>query len=416
MLRLTRKQVGPLFTWLAMASCSSLAWAAEPAPPPVPVPPPAPGNVIILQGQATAPAAGVQMVPGVPAGVINVQSVAQPVGQVQPGFGVVTAQAFTLPLGEQGKFWLGIMSQPAPEVLREQLALPAGTGLVVHDVLPEGPAAKAGLKRNDVLLTADGKPLADVAALSKIVNQPGAKEFELSILRAGKPQTVKITPAERPMPDFVKFAPQGADRKAVEEWADQLRRMAGEGQRVGPGHPLRLRILHAGQAILQAQAELEKPFPVDLSVSITREGNKPAKISVKQGDKSWQIGVDEMAKLPDTVRPFVAGMMRNLAAGQNTGPASFTIGTVGGPNPVGAVEAVQVPEVEITEPAIEGPRGVVPPPPPAIVPGVPPQPGHALIAPPAAPDVHRDIKQLRDQLQQLQDRLDKLGGESERKK
>src|SRR6185436_405469 len=49
-----------------------------------------------------------------------------------------------------GEYWLGIMLGELPDVVRQQLNL--DHGLVVGDVNAESPAAKAGVKKHDILI------------------------------------------------------------------------------------------------------------------------------------------------------------------------------------------------------------------------------------------------------------------------
>ena len=302
---------------------------------------------------------------------------------------------------ETGKFWLGVMCLPAPEVLRSQLALPAGTGLVVHQIVPEGPAAKSGLQRNDVLLQADGKLLPDAAALGAVANEKGATAIDLNLLRGGKPQTLQITPAERPAQPLNVLVPQGDDHQAIEQWIEHLRQLAADRQAAGPGRPLRLRILHV------AEAAPQRPFPADLNVKVTREGNNPLKIEVRQGEKTWQITSDDWAKLPETIRPHIEAMLGNMTAGRVMGSAGSA----------GIVEAFQSPGVqiqgsaEIETPSVEGapPVGAANAPAPAESPQPPPLPTPP--APAAQKDRGAQLDQLRSQLKELQRRMDQLSEE-----
>ena len=54
---------------------------------------------------------------------------------------------------------LGATLEQADRAVRAQLGLPDDRGLVVWSLAPDGPAARAGLQVNDILLTLDGKPL-----------------------------------------------------------------------------------------------------------------------------------------------------------------------------------------------------------------------------------------------------------------
>lgn len=93
--------------------------------------------------------------------------------------------------------WLGVSTVEAPEALASQLDLPAGTGLVVTYVAPESPAAKAGLRKNDLLIQLDDQSLVHPAQLRKLVQvrQPG-DSLELTFLRAGKKETLSATLAK----------------------------------------------------------------------------------------------------------------------------------------------------------------------------------------------------------------------------
>jgi hypothetical protein len=133
-------------------------------------------------------------------------------------------------------------------------------------------------------------------------------------------------------------------------------------------------------------------FPDDLSVTVTREGNKPVKIDVRQGDKNWQVTGDDLAKLPEKVRPHIEAMLGNMGSGPKT--------TV----PSGTVQAFPVPEVEIQGSA-EGPAPSVQAAPPAAPPPA------AAPAAESKGDRGAEIDQLRGQLKDLQRRLDQLGNE-----
>jgi serine protease Do len=75
--------------------------------------------------------------------------------------------------------------------------LPDATGAIVSQVVPDSPAAHAGLKSGDVLRELNGRKMINGSALQVAVSEtaPGTT-IELGILRDGKPQTVKITVGE----------------------------------------------------------------------------------------------------------------------------------------------------------------------------------------------------------------------------
>jgi putative serine protease PepD len=74
-----------------------------------------------------------------------------------------------------------------------------GAGLYIESVTPGGPAAKAGLKAGDVILTAGGTPATSTDVLSRItLTQKAGDKVEVVYLRDGKKQTTTVTLAETP--------------------------------------------------------------------------------------------------------------------------------------------------------------------------------------------------------------------------
>jgi S1-C subfamily serine protease len=92
--------------------------------------------------------------------------------------------------------WIGISVGPADGVLRSQLRLPEGTGVVVTQVVPGGPAAEAGVEPHDVLLSVDGKPIAGGEDLDKVLQsaKPDGAALTLKLLRAGQTLEKHVKP------------------------------------------------------------------------------------------------------------------------------------------------------------------------------------------------------------------------------
>ncbi len=98
-----------------------------------------------------------------------------------------------------GKYMIGLACQPADETLRAQLNVPDG-GLVVLEAIEGTPAAAADIRPHDVLVSADGKPLDELMALIKAVDQAGAsdRELQLQLYRGGQKKTIAVKPQARP--------------------------------------------------------------------------------------------------------------------------------------------------------------------------------------------------------------------------
>ena len=81
-----------------------------------------------------------------------------------------------------------------PAALYSQLALPQNQGLLVVAVMPEGPVAKAGVVRHDILWSVNGKPLSSPGDLTQTIESGKTGKVVLEVIRAGKRQTLEATP------------------------------------------------------------------------------------------------------------------------------------------------------------------------------------------------------------------------------
>jgi S1-C subfamily serine protease len=94
--------------------------------------------------------------------------------------------------------WLGISIAEVTEDLAERLAvafgLAAGTGVRVVDVLRDGPAERAGLAREDVIVRLDAQPTWDVRQLQRAIrSQPVDRRVILTLLRGSERMAVPVT-------------------------------------------------------------------------------------------------------------------------------------------------------------------------------------------------------------------------------
>ncbi|RMH07546.1 MAG: PDZ domain-containing protein, partial [Nitrospirae bacterium] len=128
------------------------------------------------------------------------------------------AKYITESLIQSGKVvrgWMGIAIQELTPALAQSFHLPEHQrgGVLISEVHEDGPSAKGGLKRGDVIVEYNGIKLKDVNHLRHLVarTQVG-KTVQVKILRDGKEKILSITVGERP-PDEVlaqrsRIAPQ----------------------------------------------------------------------------------------------------------------------------------------------------------------------------------------------------------------
>ena len=105
---------------------------------------------------------------------------------------------------EAAEYWIGTPVSPVDVTLRAHLPiLPADSGLIVNDVVKGSPADQIGVKKDDILVSMDGKPLKNSDALIAQIQASQGKTVPLQVLRAGKPLTLTITPAKRTYPTVI---------------------------------------------------------------------------------------------------------------------------------------------------------------------------------------------------------------------
>ncbi len=89
--------------------------------------------------------------------------------------------------------WMGVMIQKVTPELAESLGMKQAQGALVADVVADGPAAEAGVKVGDVILTFDGKPLKESTDLPLLVaREPIGKTVEVVVQRGDEKETLEL--------------------------------------------------------------------------------------------------------------------------------------------------------------------------------------------------------------------------------
>lgn len=101
--------------------------------------------------------------------------------------------------GKVTRGYLGVGIQNIDSALAESFNLKTRQGALVTEIVPDAPAAKAGLKEGDVITAINGQPVTDAHQLTLGVTAlaPGAK-VNLDVLRDGKTQHIAATTGELP--------------------------------------------------------------------------------------------------------------------------------------------------------------------------------------------------------------------------
>ena len=101
--------------------------------------------------------------------------------------------------GRVTRGWLGVSIQPLTPELAKSFNAKDTKGVLVSDVIPDSPAAKAGLKPGDILLDFDGKKVEAPADLQRTVGlaQPG-QDAKMKVWRDQSEKTIDIKIGEAP--------------------------------------------------------------------------------------------------------------------------------------------------------------------------------------------------------------------------
>jgi serine protease Do len=101
--------------------------------------------------------------------------------------------------GKVQRAFLGVIIQPVTQPLAEQFKVKVHSGVLVTEVRPDTPAAKAGLKPGDIILHFAGKAVSSPRELQGLVERVKiGSTLPLAILRDGKQMTLDVTCRELP--------------------------------------------------------------------------------------------------------------------------------------------------------------------------------------------------------------------------
>lgn len=98
------------------------------------------------------------------------------------------------------KAYLGLIANTVaiPQEIQDEAGIEQETGVMVFQVEPSSPARKAGLTMGDVIVTFNGKPVADFYDLPKLLSEDVAdRKTKVTIIREEKLLELTITPTAK---------------------------------------------------------------------------------------------------------------------------------------------------------------------------------------------------------------------------
>lgn len=226
---------------------------------------------------------------------------------------------------------LGLKLSRASGVLRQQLSLKRGAGLVVEAVVPDSRAAAAGFAQHDVLVRLDDQLLVLPEQFDALLASSEASSLlACTVLRGGRELVIAVgQPAFRSQP------PARADLRLRP--TDSALAMAGQNPpRVGPIAAGSLR--RADQTLVRNDS--------DFRIRLSSGDETRLIVSDPQGRVIFDDSIDTpegRSRMPPVVRHRVNEMER-LLDGQRPGPTASVKTT---PAPAAEVGRLDVPPVEL---------------------------------------------------------------------
>jgi C-terminal processing protease CtpA/Prc len=111
--------------------------------------------------------------------------------EVQPK---IAMDDMNIVIGDDGSSWLGVETHEVTADKAKELKLSAERGVVLGKIVPDSPAAKAGLKENDVVTEINGQRVEGAAQFRRMIREiPAGRSIQLTVWREGRSQAVSAT-------------------------------------------------------------------------------------------------------------------------------------------------------------------------------------------------------------------------------
>jgi len=199
--------------------------------------------------------------------------------------------------------FLGVETSQVPNVVSEQLGLTKGLGLVVDYVVPNSPAASAGVQQNDILKLLNDQILMEPTQLRKLLQTfSEGTEVTLTILRKGQEQKITVKLAKKEMPQRHSMMPGGNNDMnwdfdetgdlgdQMQELKEQLKEQLGDTQR----GIIRGAVIQAHEAARRARADARRAAREIRILSNDNGTLKATKIDLGQAQIVFRDGKGEM--------------------------------------------------------------------------------------------------------------------------
>ena len=211
--------------------------------------------------------------------------------------------------GSVGGSYFGIYIREVTNEDVERLDLREERGALVSEVPEEGPAAEAGLRTDDVIVSWNGSRVESAAQLRRLVSEtPAGRTVELGYIRDGRQQAASVELADR-SPSVARLLPRGeidgeVRARLEESLGDARYRLRSLGDGAGSFHVLMQggRLGVGVQSLSDQLAEYFGASSGGVLVTTVREDSPAAEAGLRAGDVILRLGDEQVEDPGELVR------------------------------------------------------------------------------------------------------------------
>lgn len=295
--------------------------------------------------------------------------------------------------------FLGVDLQEVSRESAQRLKLKAERGAIIENVTPESSAAKAGLKKDDVILKWNGEPVESAGELYRRIREtPAGRTVRLGMIRDGIESETTLTLGERSeyarrfkvapavsvaVPRTPRAARVGIGERyrmglSLQGMSPQLAEYFGLAGRNGalvlyvyPDSPAAKAGIKAGDVILSVGGETtENPLKVHQALRTKQDGSvelrvmrdkqeKSFTVQLEKGKTSWLISPDDLdlTVLPE-LTPIPSVVVEPISIPEiNVAPMRLKVPSAAAPV---AIPEIKIPQISIPQITLPPLKLVVP--------------------------------------------------------
>jgi serine protease Do len=187
--------------------------------------------------------------------------------------------------GEVKRGWLGVMLQTMTPGFADTYKVPGGEGAIVSDIVPGSPAANAGFKRGDVIVSVDGKAVkSSQDVVLSIRNKLAGQDAAIELYRDGKKEKLTVRLGDIPGKDGESSSPSGGQGSS--SLPKQSERIGAKVSEISP----------------ELRSRYSLPSSNGLVVLSVERGSIASELGLREGDQILEVNRREVKTIAEYER------------------------------------------------------------------------------------------------------------------